>query len=301
MTIQQILRDKSMLKYMAPLDRELLLSYVLKKPREYIFAHPEKKLSASQFKKFKNLANRRAKGEPIAYLTGKKEFYGLEFSVNRNVLIPRPETELLVELVLKNIQNTKHKIRNTSIIDIGTGSGNIIIAIIKNIPEKMARNAKFFAIDISEKALEVARANAKKHKVDKKIKFTQSDLLKFIYKNKLKGNLIIIANLPYVSPQMYREHKENLRFEPKRALVSGKGGVSHYIRLIGEIGELWKSEQFRTISVFFEISPEQKGALLKIIQKELPSAKVHFFKDLSGKIRVAKIEFDPPPTLFNFR
>ena len=274
---------------MAPLDRELLLSYVLKKPREYLFAHPERKLSASQIKTYEKLTVRRAKGEPIAYLTGKKEFYGLEFSVNRNVLIPRPETELLVELVLKNIQDTKYKIRNTSIIDIGTGSGNIIIAIAKNIPEKMARNTKLFAIDISEKALEVARANAKKHKVGKKIKFTQSNLLKFIYKNKLKENLIIIANLPYVSPKIYRERKENLRFEPKKALISGKRGLEHYIRLIGEIREIVSIGKNKEVLILLEISPEQKKDILDITQRFLPFSGVDFFQDLVGRWRAARI------------
>ena len=105
-------------------------------------AHPEEELNKSECKKFTVFVKRRSRGEPIAYIAGKKEFYGLDFIVNKNVLIPRPETELLIEYVLKKILDTEYNIPDT-IIDIGTGSGNIIISIIKNIPDKISKENIF--------------------------------------------------------------------------------------------------------------------------------------------------------------
>jgi len=283
---------------MAPLDRELLLSHALNKPREYFFTHTEKELSSIQVKKYNKLVNRRLKGEPIAYLTGKKEFYGLDFIVNKNVLIPRPETELLVEEVLRQIQNTrqrrgspkaaKYKIPDI-ILDVGTGSGNIIISVIKNLPANARKKINFYATDISKKALFIAKKNARKHKILRLIKFIKSDLLKFIHKKKLEGNTIIIANLPYVSPQMYRKHKKNLRFEVKKALASEKNGLEYYIRLIREIREIVSIGKNKEVLILLEISPEQKKGILDIIQKFLPFSRVDFFRDLAGHWRVARV------------
>jgi len=278
-----------MLKYMAPLDLELLLSRTLKKPREYLFTHPEKKLTKNQIVKFNNFSKRRAKGEPIAYLLGKKEFYGLEFSVNKNVLIPRPETELLVEAALRGIMNKKLGAKN--IIDVGTGSGNIIISIIKNIPRRIREKINFSATDISEKALYVAKKNARKHEIDKHIKFIKSDLLEFASQRKLKGNIIIVANLPYVSSQIYRKNSKNLKYEPKTALISKKNGLERYVRLIREIGKIRKSGISGRVLAFFEISPGQKSTIDKLVRKEFPSAEINFYKDFAGKIRV--VNFHP--------
>lgn len=286
MIIQKILQNCDL----PPLESELLLSYVLKKPREYLFAHPEKKLTAFQVKKFKSLAVCRAQGEPIAYLTGKKEFYGLEFTLNRNVFIPRPETELLVELALENIENGQYTASsNTNIIDVGTGSGNIIISIVKNIPDKKRKYINFYATDISRKALVTARKNAQKHKVDKYIKFVKSNLLKFAYRKKFTGKLIIIANLPYVSESLYQKNKNNLKYEPKKALVSQKRGLEHYSRLLKQIKQILTRSNKLQATCYGEISPEQKNFFLKIIQEQLPRAKINFFKDLQSRSRAAKI------------
>lgn len=281
MTIQRILRNCSL----PPLDAELILSHVLNKPREYLLIHPESKLTTVQIAKFRKLIKRRVKGEPIAYLLGKKEFYGLEFAVNKNVLVPRPETELLVELAVKNIIDTKNKIPDT-VIDVGTGSGNIIISIVKNIPANIRGKIDFYASDISEKALNIAKKNAHKHKTEKFITFIKSDLLKFALKKKLKGNILIVANLPYVMEKIYRRNKKGLIYEPKQALFSRRNGLEHYTRLIAEIRKLRSSCQFKHISVLFEISPEQKRAISKIILKRLPQSNLVFSKDLSRRTRV---------------
>lgn len=284
MNIKKILQNT----LLPPLDAELLLSHTLKKPREFLFAHPEKKLTKNQIVKFNNFSKRRAKGEPIAYLLGKKEFYGLEFLVNKNVLIPRPETELLVEATLRGIMNKESGIKN--IVDVGTGSGNIIISIVKNIPAKIRKKINFYATDISEKALRVAKKNARKHKIDKYIKFIKSSLLEFASKKKSEGNVIIVANLPYVSRSLYQKHKDNLKYEPKTALISEKNGLERYVRLVREIGKIRKSGISGRVLAFFEISPEQKKEISEIIGQALPPAKIRFFKDLSGKTRVVKID-----------
>jgi release factor glutamine methyltransferase len=286
MTIQEI-KQKIYSKYkLSPFDTEILLSLALAKPKEYILAHPENKISPAQIKKYHSFSKRRSIGEPIAYIAGKKEFFGLDFIVNKNVLIPRPETELLVECALK-----KYKIPNT-IIDVGTGSGNIIISIAKNIPSKIKNKTNFYAVDISKKSLEVAKRNAKKNKIDQKIKFIQSDMMEYFLKNKVKlGNIFIVANLPYVSPEIYKKNNDNLKFEPRNALLSGNKGLDHYMKLFQQIKALCDKCYMLHVSCFVEFSPEQKSEISRIITRYLPKAKSEFFKDLAGRWRVAELSF----------
>lgn len=287
MTIQEILHKTYSEYKLSPLDAEILLSLAIKRPKEYILAHPEKKLTESQEKKFISFAKRRSVGEPIAYITGKKEFFELDFLVNKNVLIPRPETELLVEHAFKKIQDTKFD----AVTDVGTGSGNIIISIAKNIPNKIRKKMDFFAIDISKESFQIAKTNAKKFKLDKKIKFIESNLLEYFFENKLRfQNILIIANLPYVSPEIYKKNKNSLKFEPKQALVSNDGGLNHYARLIKEIGKINKKCYMSRVTCFVEISPKQKPEIGRIIKRYLPKATVKWFKDLAGKWRTVKIE-----------
>ena len=299
MDIKQILSKTSL----SPLDAEILLSYVLKEPREHLLAHPEKKLTKRQARKFNLLLRRRGRGEPIAYLRSRKEFYGLDFLVNKNVLIPRPETELLVEEVINKIFLLDPRWSLSScnggrddklmLIDIGTGSGNIIISIVKNIPEKIQERMEFYAVDLSEKALAVAKKNAKRHRVVKSIQFIKSDMLKFFLekKMKLKGNVVIVANLPYVSPALYQKYRPgDLHFEPKKALLSENRGIRHYKNLLQQIKKILIPNHCYPI-VVLEISPEQKLSLNKIIKDIFPKAKVYFQKDLAGKWRMAIINF----------
>jgi release factor glutamine methyltransferase len=165
----------------AQLEAGLLLAHLLKK-KEFLFTYPEKKLTTNQFNKYRALIKRRLNLEPIAYLTGHKEFYGLDFRVNKNVLIPRPETEMMVEETLKLITNNPQP---TTIIDIGTGSGCIIIALAKELLNKELgiKDYEFFAVDNSEAALVVAQKNAKLHGVEKKIKLLKGNLLKPLIHN----------------------------------------------------------------------------------------------------------------------
>jgi len=294
MNIQQALRKYTFSSRISPLEAEVLLSFIIKKPKEYLFAHPKRELTKIQQFKTKKMMTRRNAGEPIAYLINSKEFYGLDFYVNQNVLIPRPETEILVENTLSCIQSARYEKGNLNIIDIGTGSGNIIVSIVKNIPDKVCRKFSFYGIDISKKALRVAKKNSKKHHTDKKIKFIHSDLLDYFLdrKNKIRNkHLIITANLPYVSRKIYAKYIPNLKFEPKAALVSDDNGLKHYKKLLKQIKELMRTYNCSLITVLLEISPEQKKPVLRLIGENFPSSAVIFEKDLAGKNRIAKILF----------
>ena len=289
------------------LDLELIIAHIIKKPREFILTHPEKKLTAQQIEKISNFTGRRLKHEPIAYILGQKEFYGLNFKVNKHTLIPRPETELLVELALCSMKpacrrgrHETYNKKNTTIIDIGTGSGNIIISLAKNIQTSNVHNGhsmSFFGIDISKKALTVAKHNARKNNVAEKIKFLKGNLLEPIIKNincymfHASCSMIIIANLPYLSKKIYSETMPDVKnFEPKSALLSGTDGLDHYKKLFQQIILLRKNCFMFHVSCFMEISPEQKPKIAKLIKKYFPNAKIEFQKDLAQKWRVAIFE-----------
>ncbi|MDD5071808.1 MAG: peptide chain release factor N(5)-glutamine methyltransferase [Patescibacteria group bacterium] len=276
-------------------EAEILLSYVLKKNREFLFTHPEKKLTSRRIKNYQKLVARRLRGEPIAYLTGQKEFYGLNFFVNKNVLIPRPETELMVEETLKRITRNVERV---TLIDVGTGSGCIIIALAKKINLRIKNyDLRVLGVDISKKALVIAKKNAKLHGVYNKIKFIHGNLLKPIIQNsKFKisdSKLIILANLPYG----WKEWKNNcsmetlgLKFEPKIALFTGRDGLGLYEKFFRQIKKLLKLKP-ASLSVFCEFDPRQTKKIKKLAQRELPEAKLQVKKDLAGRNRLAIMEF----------
>ncbi len=288
-------------KKVDPFDLELLISAAINRPREFVLAHPEYILEKSQISNLKLQISRRIEYEPIAYILGHKEFYGLDFKVDKNTLIPRPETELLVELALKKIRNTRYKVRNTFIIDIGTGSGSVIISIAKAISNlksktrptgRQVSNLKFIGIDISKEALKIARHNSKKYSLDKKTKFLHGNLLEPIIdrenkKQKIK-NYIIVANLPYLSEKIYSQAPLDVKkYEPKSALFSKKQGLNHYENLFVQIQKM-QNENCK-MQTFLEISPEQKKLLVLLIKKYFPEIKPIFHKDLAGKWRVCEI------------
>ena len=284
-------------------ETELLIAHILKKPREFILAHPEQEITKAKKQKIIKNIKERSKGVPIAYLIGHKEFFGLDFLVNKNVLIPRPDTELMVELVLKEIQSYPYKLKAKSykLIDVGTGSGCIPISILKTLnkfpprlPAEMVgggtRGVLAFAIDISPQALTIARKNARINKT--KIKFLQGNLLEpFIKTYKLKPKshkLIITANLPYLTPKQFKQ-EPSIQHEPKLALVAGNDGLKYYKKLLQQIRQLSKSYNLKPIS-YFEIDPSQTSSIKKLIKKILPQAKIEIKKDLAGLDRVVIIK-----------
>ena len=248
------LATQSLKKSASPvLDAEVLLSFVLKKPKEFLYGHPDFKLSEIQDSKFRILIRKRANHWPVAYLTGHKEFFGLDLLVTKDVLVPRPETELLVELALERLKIRDLRFKN--IVEVGTGSGNIIISLVI---QSEARNLRFFATDTSAKALAIARRNARRNGVASKIKFLRGNLLKpstirpahggeqsrttssgnksfySLSKRKRVEGLLIVANLPYLTEKQYRANPD-LKHEPKRALVGGKDGMKYFREIFEQL------------------------------------------------------------------
>lgn len=201
------------------LDAEVLLAHVLEKRREYITAHPERPLNIVERKLYKKIIQKRKQGKPVAYLTGKKEFFGLEFLVTPDCLIPRPETELLVSEAIKLAKNYE----SPRICDVGTGSGAIAIALARHLP-----GAKITATDISKKALEIAKKNARAHGSD--ITFILCDLLP-------DGPFdIVVANLPYLRENDPDIAAETKKYEPRGALFGGGvNGLELYGKLFAQV------------------------------------------------------------------
>lgn len=261
------------------LDTEVLLSSVLRKDKTYLLANPASGLTKTQNNRLQKLVQKRKSRWPVAYLTGRKEFFGLDFKVTPDVLIPRPETETLIERAL---QLTTDDLL-TGIIDIGTGSGNIIISLAKTLKTK---SIKFFAIDFSPKALTIARQNANRHKVAGKIKFLRGNLLQpFLPPTtyKLPAKTIILANLPYLTPKQYAANPD-LRHEPREALIAGRDGLKYFRKLFAQLA----AAKSKKTTVFLEHDQSQKTKLRKLIRIYFPDAKVLFHKDLTGRYRIAE-------------
>jgi len=277
-----------------PFDLDLLIAHSIGKTREFVLAYPEFPINPSSIGRLKSKISRRAENEPLAYILGIKEFYGLEFKVNKNTLIPRPETEIIVEETLKYISKNR-RFGNLILADLGTGSGNIIISLAHNLKKIKNNNILFYATDISRKALHTAKYNAKKNDVDGKIKFLPGDLLFPIIKKiemNGKSKMIILANLPYLENNwrslLKDKNSAGLKFEPKIALDGGSHGFYIYKKLSGQIREFMKNHPHIGLTLFCEIGQTQKNGIIKIFSF---ADKIVFFKDLSGKWRTCMMKF----------
>jgi len=230
------------------LAAELLLMCALEHDRTWLYTHPEARLDPAAAEKYSELIQRRASGEPTQYLTGKQEFWGLEFEVSSDVLIPRPETEHVVEVALERLGPRGIKINLSTgaptpalrIADVGTGSGCLAVALARELP-----HAKIFATDIFAPALAVAARNAARHGVADRIQFEQADLLEN-HVRELRGTKqdacffdLIVSNPPYVAQNEANQLPREIRdHEPSAALFPGPTGVEIYSRLIEQAGSL---------------------------------------------------------------
>lgn len=212
------------------LSIEILLAYVLGITREELFLNDKRVITKNEEKSFNDLFNRFFQGEPIAYIIGKKEFYGLDFIVNKDVLIPRPETEMLVEKVVEFVGQNFSSDSKCKILDVGTGCGAIAIALAKKIDA-----ASITATDISKEAISVAKENAIFNKVDGKIQFKEGDLL-----NAVDSSFdVVVANLPYIGEDRFNfVAKETYDYEPHIALFGGNDGLVLYRRLFKQLKRL---------------------------------------------------------------
>ena len=233
------------------LDVEILLSEAIKKNREYLIINCKKKVKNKNIKLFKKMLNKRKKGEPIAYILNKKEFWRNNFYVDKNVLIPRPDTEVLVEEVLK-LFNINFKL---NVLDIGTGSGCILLSILKE-----RKNFYGTGIDISKKAIKVAIFNAKMHQLSNRVDFYNSDVDKFLF-----GKYdLIISNPPYIKKMDLKYLDKDIKaYEPTQALDGGKCGFSKIEKVVNKASTLIKKNG----KFVLEIGFDQKNKILEILKK----------------------------------
>lgn len=238
------------------LDAEVLLRYVLGVDRTRLYLEPDLQLTSDEALLYRSLLNRRAAGEPAAYLTGTREFFGLEFAVNPAVLIPRPETELLVEIVLENLRPLSG---SPLIIDVGTGSGAIAVSLAANL-----NVAEILAIEVSGAALQVARENAARNNTAHRIAFLEGDLLEAVPAGWLGRTDWITANLPYIpSGEIPGLQKDVTDYEPHLALDGGTDGLDLYRRLIPRAERILRPGG----GLIMEIGPDQGRALFSMLNK----------------------------------
>lgn len=262
----------------AALDAEVLLAHVTGLDRAGLYCHWERNLTSNEESDYGQLITRRAAGEPVAYLTGSKEFMSLGLAVNNSVLIPRPETEMLVEAALKLLP------QDPVIVDVGAGSGAIAVSLACFIA-----GARVYALDYSRKALEIARVNAARHGVSERITFLQGDLLEplALYLPEPVGAVdLVAANLPYIPENDLSGLPREVRlFEPLLALDGGMDGLSLYRRLIPAAGRYLKKNGHLII----EIGCLQGPVALSLFDRD--SWEAGIIKDLAGKDRFIAARF----------
>lgn len=254
------------------LDAQSLLADLLGVPRAWLLAHSETALSMADQSAFGNGLERLLNGEPLPYVLGHWEFYGLDFLVTPDVLIPRPETELLVEQALDVLRRLPAP---RLIADVGTGSGSIAVSLAHNAP-----SAQVVASDLSLAALRVASRNIARHKVQQHVWLVQADLLPALG----EPVDVLCANLPYV-PRAELAHLAVAAHEPRLALDGGESGFDVIARLLRQLAALRRPPRF----ILLEIGEQAEGAL-GMAREAFPSARIGLVPDLSGRQRVLRIQ-----------
>lgn len=268
-------------------ESTLLLQAALKQKNNPILLSPETKLTKDQEKTYRSHINRRSRHEPFAYITGQVIFHGLSLKVNQDVLIPRPETEQLVELIIEYLKSlpSTHNLHppmrraHPSILEVGTGSGAIAIALANSLPA-----SKIIATDISPTALKVALSNIKKHNFENQIKLQQGNLLQSFPSQSID---VLIANLPYIpSHWLQRLDLDIIEYEPNLALDGGQDGLG----LIETLIQQAKNKIRPGSAIFLEIWHEHAKSLEKIIKANFPHVSFTIIKDLANLDRFAVIK-----------
>jgi release factor glutamine methyltransferase len=259
------------------MNAELLLMFTLGCDRAYLFAHPERKLTTEEQARYEETLNQRARGFPAQYITGHQEFWGMDFIVTPAVLIPRPETEHLIETVL-HLAEKNNGARASSpgsfprIVDVGTGSGCIALALAKELPQ-----ADIHATDISSDALEVARVNAARHQLEKRIHFHQADLLQGLD----PAFDFVVSNPPYVGESEADQVQLEVRkFEPRNAVFAGPTGMEVIERLVPQAQAALKPGGWLTLEISGTIADRVKHLLAEWNHLQITN-------DLQGIRRVA--------------
>lgn len=252
-------------------ESETILACLLSVDRTAVLAHSERLITPKIMRLFQRLIRKRCAGWPLAYVTGLQPFYGLDWLVERNVLIPRPETEGLVDLALKQIPPNATK----WIADIGTGSGCIAITLSRYRPK-----CNIFAVDRSRSALRIAKMNARRHGVGRQLTFKFGHLLTPLIKQPLD---FVVANLPYLTPKEI-DKESTIRFEPRLALDAGPTGLRPFIGLFEQLRR--RADRPR---VLLEVDPRRQKLIGRLIEKTLPNRQTSWRTDSFGRIRYCLI------------
>ena len=261
----------------AKLEAEVLLRHVLKIDRATMFRDLEENISEDNVTNIASLVKRRIQKEPLAYITGIKEFYGLMFEVSEGVLIPRPETELLVETAITKAKLLKKN--EINIVDVGTGSGAIAVSLAVNIP-----NSNVIAIDLSKSALEIADENRRTHGMYSRIKLRLGNLLEPVTEN----IDILVSNPPYIRKDRLHSLQEEVLKEPRLALDGGEDGLRLIAELLSQARERMDSRSI----ILFEIDSDQGIEASKISKNTFPLGDVSVLKDLNNDDRAVLIELN---------
>jgi release factor glutamine methyltransferase len=253
----------------ARLDAEVLLAYVLEKPATFLLAHDDSEVGFWQIRKYRRMIGERKKGVPVAYLTGHREFFGLDFEVNEHVLVPRPDTEILVSCVMDYIRGLPVGKKELVLVDVGTGSACIPVSILHNLP-----GIRAVTTEICAQAMKVARRNIKKHGMEGRITLIQSDLLEAVPADTFRGKEVVLtANLPYIPPQ-FQVHPST-KFEPDVALYGGEDGLDIYKRLFYQLSKI------KPRAIFLECFEFQKG----ILAEHISDYELKYAKNMTGDAR----------------
>jgi len=255
-------------------DAELLLAHVLDTNRAQILAWPDRQLTPKQLTRFRELVARRGEREPLAYIIGHREFFGLEFTVDSRVLVPRPETELLVERALDIAREMAAPLH---IADVGAGSGAIAVSLAVHLPQ-----AVIYALDESANSLIIVAENARRHGVSDRIQCLAGDLL-----DPLSERVhLITANLPYVTTEEWQDLAPEIRdYEPRAALDGGPDGLV----LIGRLLATAAPHLLPGGALLLEIGASQGAAAMALARQHFSAAKVRLYKDYAGLDRVVAI------------
>jgi release factor glutamine methyltransferase len=266
----------------ASVEAEVLLGHILAMSRTGLYTEPERSLTSAQRERLRLLVGRRLDHEPAAYILGHCEFYGIDFNVDSHTLIPRPETELLVEKAVELAELSCRQAEQVTIADIGTGCGAIAISLALALPQ-----AKIYATDISRSALKVAEVNCRRHGVNGQVELLQGDLLEPLP----QAVDVIVANLPYVKDCEFEDLSREIReHEPTIALAGGRDGLDRIQEMLEQMrGKRVAHLGERPVYLLLEIGQGQGAMVISLVSDYFPQASIELIPDLGGIERVAKV------------
>jgi release factor glutamine methyltransferase len=265
----------------ASVEAELLLGHVLGMSKTRLYTEPERSLTSAETERLRHLVRRRLDREPAAYILGHCEFYGIDFYVDSHTLIPRPETELLVEKAVELAQRISHRGEQTTIADIGTGCGAIAISLALALPQ-----TKIYATDISPLALQIAEVNCRRHGVNGRVELLQGHLLEPLP----QAVDMVVANLPYVRDCEFQDLSPEIReHEPTIALAGGRDGLDKIREMLEQMRGKGGTHCGGPVCLLLEIGQGQGEIVTSLVNDYYPQASIELMSDLGGVERVVKV------------